>query len=160
MRAVLAAMLCALAAPAPAQNLEVTGLDGRTHILTARELAALPRAKVPLETRDGPEKVYQGATLADVIQTVGAPTGKALHGAEMADVVMVGGKDGYRVAFGLAEVDPGIGAKKVIVADEADGKPLGADEGPLRLVVEGDSRPARSVRMVTSVRLLRPATTK
>jgi DMSO/TMAO reductase YedYZ molybdopterin-dependent catalytic subunit len=153
---VLAAPLCALAAPALAQSLEVTGLDGRTCTLTTRELAASPQARVPLKAHDGPEKVYEGATLADVIQAVGAPTGRALRGGEMADVVMVGGKDGYRVAFGLAEINPGIGAKKVIIAAEADGKPLVADEGPLRLVVEGDLRPARSVRMVTNVRPPRP----
>jgi hypothetical protein len=74
----------------------------------------------------------------------------------MADVVMVSAMDGYRVAFSLAETDASIRNETMIVAIAEDGQPLDAKDGPLRLVVEGDARAARSVRMVTAVSVVRP----
>jgi hypothetical protein len=41
-----------------------------------------------------------------------------------------------------------VAGTRVIVADQRDGKPLSAQQGPIRLVVTSDKRPARSVRMV------------
>jgi hypothetical protein len=89
------------------------------------------------------------------LQAVGAPSGKEMRGSDMTDVVMVTAADGYRVAFTLAETDPSIRAEKIVLAYQADGHPLSATDGPIRLVVEGDLRPARSVRMVSSLRLFR-----
>jgi hypothetical protein len=45
--------------------------------------------------------------------------------------------------------------ERVILADRMDGAPLDSDHGPFLLVVEGDLRPARAVRMVSSIRLER-----
>jgi hypothetical protein len=69
--------------------------------------------------------------------------------------VVATGRDGYRAALALAEADPGMRTAPTIVADRADGAPLSA-EGPLRLVVAGDLRPARSVRMLVSLEVRRP----
>ena len=44
---------------------------------------------------------------------------------------------------------------RVIPADRMDGSSLDADKGPFQLVVEGDLRPARAVRMVSAIRLQR-----
>ncbi len=85
-------------------------------------------------------------------QSVGAPSGKALRGPALADIVVVKGSDGYRAAFALAELDAGMRHDPILLADSADGAPLGAD-GPFRLVVEGDLRLARSVRMVTEIKV-------
>jgi hypothetical protein len=40
-----------------------------------------------------------------------------------------------------------------MVADTMNGAPLDAHNGPLKLVVPGDLRPARSVRMLTGILL-------
>jgi hypothetical protein len=82
---------------------------------------------------------------------VGAPAGKGLHGPALADFVVVSAKDGYRVVLGLAETDPGVRTEKILLADRAEGAPLPPTEGPFRLVIEGDLRPVRSARMVTSI---------
>jgi DMSO/TMAO reductase YedYZ molybdopterin-dependent catalytic subunit len=42
----------------------------------------------------------------------------------------------------------------VLVASACDGKPLAASEGPLRLVVPGEIRAARSVRQLRALRVV------
>lgn len=99
--------------------------------------------------------------LAAVLALVAAPAVaqtlalKALGGREMADVVLVTGADGYQVALGLAEADPGTRPNRIIIADRVDGAPLGPKDGPFKLVIEGDLRPARGARMVTGLTLIR-----
>lgn len=155
MRALLfAAGLALAAAPALAQSVQVTGLDGRSASVSAAELSALPQVKVVLSAH-GETHVYEGPRLIDVLAKVGTPTGAAIRGAEMADAVVVAGSDGYRVVFGLAETDPGVRKDAIILADRVDGAAIAAKDGPYRLVVEDDVRPARSVRMVTSVSVVR-----
>lgn len=151
----IVAVLASLSGPVQAQTLALVGLDGRTVSLDQEALAALPRQTVTFAGH-GESHVFEGALLIDVLAKAGAPTGKALRGAELADVVVVEASDGYRVAFGLAEADPNTRPNRIILADRVDGAPLAAQDGPLRLVAEGDLRPARSARMVTRIVLTRP----
>ena len=44
-----------------------------------------------------------------------------------------------------------------LVADTVDGVPLATKQGPLRLVVRYDKRPARWVRMLKSITVVRVA---
>lgn len=69
----------------------------------------------------------------------------------MSLVVIAGAKDNYHATFTLAELDDSIGNKPAFVCDKQDGQPLSQSEGPLRLVVPSDKRPARWVRMLTSL---------
>jgi len=73
----------------------------------------------------------------------------------MTDYVIAEATDGYRVVFSLAELDPQFGNTAVLVANEIDGHPLPEHDGPLRLVVPGDKRQARWVRMLRSLILMR-----
>ena len=63
--------------------------------------------------------------------------------------------DGYRVLFSLAELDPGFTDRVVILADRVSGQPLPASEGPYRLIVPGEKRPARWAGQVTRITLSR-----
>lgn len=137
-----------------APSVTLAGLDGQKAVLTLAELAALPRVKVSAKEH-GATHVFEGALLGDILAKVGAPSGKAIHGAELADVVVVEARDGYKVALDLAGADASMRNERVILADRIDGAPLEADRGPFHLVVEGDLRAARAVRMVTSIRLER-----
>ena len=132
----------------------VAGLDGQQTRLTLADLDALPRVQIGANEH-GAQHVFEGALLRDVLAKVGAPAGKAIHGKELADVVIVEARDGYIVALGLAETDSTIRAERVILADRMDGAPLEADKGPFQLVIEGDLRPARSARMVSKIRIER-----
>ena len=148
--------LAGLATGAFAQTLVLKGPAGQTANLSAADLAGLPRVSFAFDSH-GEKHVYEGPLLIDVLAKVGTPTGKAIHGAEMADVVLVKAQDGYQVAFGLAELDPGTRPNRIILADKADGAPLSGKDGALKLVAEGDLRPARSARMVTEIEVLRLA---
>jgi hypothetical protein len=145
-----AACLSLAAAPALAQSVKATGPMGKTASFSVEALAGLPQVKATL-TAHGETHVWEGPLLADVLARVDTPTGEKVRGPAMADVVLVTGSDGYRVAFGLAEVDPSVSKSRILLADRVDGHAIDAKDGPFRLVVEGDVRPARSVRMVTSV---------
>jgi hypothetical protein len=144
-----------MAGPALAQSVTITGLDGQAKTVGAADLASMPRAKADLKREDGGVVHYEGVALSQLLQSVGAPSGHALRGPEMADIVVISAKDGYRVALALSDVDPGFISRPVILADKADGAALPAADGPFRLVVEGDARAARSARMVTAIKLER-----
>ena len=152
--------ICALAtaggAAAAAAGVTVTGLTGQKLELSTADIAALPHQPVTLQLEGGKSEACEGAPLSAVLAKVDAPQGKALRGPEMADVVMVGAADGYRVALALAETDPLMRGDKVFLADRCNGAPMAAPEGPFRLIVLGDGRAARSARQVTSITLLRP----
>ena len=69
-------------------------------------------------------------------------------------MLLVEAADGYKAVFALAELDPAFAVRDIILADKRDGKPLGAKEGPFRIVAPGDKRGARWVRQVTALRLI------
>jgi hypothetical protein len=156
--ALLGALVGALAAASTAwaQGLTVSGLSGQTVALTPADIAALPHVTLTVSV-EGKTHTYQGVPLTDILARVGAPEGKALKGADLADVVLVTAKDNYAVALSLADTDPLVRKDQIILADESDGAPLPDGLGPYRLVVEGDQRGARMARMVVSIALLRAA---
>jgi len=143
-------------AAAAAQSVSVTGLTGQRLTLSAADIAVLPHQPVTLQLEGGKSEACQGVVLSAILAKVGAPQGKALRGPEMADVLEVGAADGYLVALALAETDPLMRGDKVFLADRCNGAPLAAGEGPFRLIVVGDGRPARSARQVTAITVLRP----
>jgi hypothetical protein len=143
-------LAAAMALPAAAQSLVLKGPEGQSRTLSPAELAAMQQQTVTM-TDHGHTHSYSGVPVSALIVLVGAPQGEALHGKAIADLVVVSAADGYRVVLALAEIDPAMRAEHVIVADRADGARLDAHEGPFRLIVEGDKRPARSAREVQSI---------
>lgn len=97
---------------------------------------------------------YSGVLLRDLLRDAGVPSGETLRGKALSTVVVIIARDGYQVVFSIAELDEGIGNTQVLVADSEDGKPLAQTAGPLRLVVPGDKRPARWVRMVKTIKVV------
>jgi hypothetical protein len=150
----VAALAALCASTVRAQDLRMVGLDGRAVVLSPADLAAMPHVSLTV-TVEGKTAAYRGVPLAALLERIDAPLGKALRGAALRDVVLVTGQDGYGAALSLAEADPMERSQQVILADEADSHPLGQGQGPYRLVVEGDQRGARLVRMVDSIELRR-----
>ena len=155
---VLAAGATLAAGASVAQDLKLIGLDGQSATVTPAQIAALPHVTLT-RTVEGKTATYRGVPLTDILAMVGAPSGKALKGPELRDVVLVEAKDGYAVALALAETDALVRKDEILLADAADGAPLPAGLGPYRLVVEGDQRGARLARMVTQIELKRLAPT-
>jgi hypothetical protein len=73
----------------------------------------------------------------------------------MATYVLVEAADNYRVVFSLAELDSGFLDSEVLLADTMDGAALAAGEGPFKLVAPHEKRPARWVKMVRSLMVVR-----
>ncbi|MGH8031879.1 MAG: molybdopterin-dependent oxidoreductase [Luteimonas sp.] len=118
--------------------------------LDATTLAALPRDAVTA-TAHGVTRHCEGVSLAALLRAAGAMPDEPLKGAQLTRYVQVDARDGYRALFALSELDPTLGNHPVTLADRCDGKPLAADDGPLRLIVPNEARPARWVRQVKSI---------
>ena len=116
-------------------------------------VAGLPTSTVTLSLH-GEAQTCTGPLLADVLARLGAPAGGAVRGEALLLAVVVEARDGYRVAFTLGELDPLLGKAQVVLADHCNGAMLDEADGPFRLAVAGDTRGARSVRQVTSLRLV------
>ena len=119
--------------------------------LSASDLKAMPRAKVTAKDHDGKAREYDGVALQTLLAKAGVPLGSELRGKNMTLLIVAEATDGYRAVFSLAELDADFVGAQVIVADLEDGKPLDAQHGPLRLVVPGDKRQGRWVRMLKSI---------
>jgi len=126
--------------------------------LSLKDLSALPRQILKV-TNEHDKKVqtYQGVPLAELLKRAGVPQGGALQGPALAMFVRAEGADGYAVIFGLAELDSSVQDSGVLVADTLDGEPLTGNLGPLRLIVPHDKRPARWVRMLRSITVVKPS---
>ncbi|WP_294328482.1 molybdopterin-dependent oxidoreductase [uncultured Chryseobacterium sp.] len=112
--------------------------------LSLNDLSKMPRKEASLKDKDGTTHVYSGVSIRDILAKAGAPSGKELHGENISKYLLAKCTDGYQVLFSLAELDASIADKNVIVADTMDGKPLAKPKGPLRIVAEGEKKPARS----------------
>jgi DMSO/TMAO reductase YedYZ molybdopterin-dependent catalytic subunit len=142
------AVLAAQTAPNAEDKLAVDGDVPAPLTLTVADLAKMPREKATLAEMDGSATAYEGVPLTEILKRAGIPFGKEMRGKALAGYLLAEARDGYQVVFSLGELDPGVGGTRAIVADQRDGKPLSAQQGPIRLVVSSDKRPARSVRMV------------
>lgn len=118
---------------------------------TLSDLSKMPRKEASLKDKDGKVHIYSGVPLQDILLKAGVPTGKELHGENLSKYLLVKCTDGYQVLFSLAELDSSIADKNIIIADVMDGKALPESKGPLRIVAEGEKKPARSSYQVESL---------
>jgi hypothetical protein len=116
--------------------------------LPPEALAKLPRLTLNVKDHGGKPVTYEGVALGQVLRSAGVALGKELRGRLLANCLLVEAGDGYQVVFALAEVDPDMTDKVVLLADRKDGNRLDAKEGPYRIVVPGDKRNSRWVKQV------------
>ena len=140
------------AAPARATTLTIVGLDGRSRTVSAADLAQLARHDTTVSAHEVSGR-YSGVAVTDVLALVGAPLADSLRGRSLATYVLAEAADGYRVVFSIAELDSRFTDRVVLLADRKDGQPLPASEGPYRLIVPGEKRPARWARQVVRISL-------
>ena len=136
----------------PKATLNIAGAVSTPLTVSAGDLKAMPRKKLTVTNPHNKKtEAYEGVPLEELLRKAGVPSGEQLRGPAMATYVIAEAEDGYRVVFALAELDPGILDSEIIVADTMDGSPLGAKEGPFKIVAPHEKRPARWVRMLKSV---------
>lgn len=121
--------------------------------LDPARIASLPRVTAT-GSAHGKTLSCEGVSLAALLRASGAMPEEPLRGAQLARVVVISARDGYRAAYSLAELDPSLGAREVVLTDRCDGAALDADDGPWRLIAPAESRPARWVRQVESIRVI------
>ncbi len=135
-----------LAAAAPMFDMGVVEVG-----IGAKLLDGLPSVEATLIAH-GKAQHCTGPTLSAVLAKIGFPAGEKLGGPALSRGVVVRARDGYAVLFSLGELDQTLGNKPAIIATQCDGSPIGMKDGPYRLIVPGEARPARSVRQVEWLR--------
>lgn len=149
---VLVLLACTAPHAAKPMAVSITLADGRAVDLAPSTLALVPR-ETAAGTSHGKISSYEGYDLRTVLSAVGVTPVEKLRGKQLSTLVTVTAADGYKVVFGLAELDRTLGDTLVLLVDRENGQPLLASDGPWRLVVPSDQRSARWVRQVTSIRM-------
>jgi hypothetical protein len=136
-----------------AQSLQVTRADGTSVGLTAAQITALPHVTVSTKDHGTPAQ-FEGVPVSALLTLAGVQLGAKMRGPRLAEALLVEAADNYKVVFALAELDADFTSREILLADKRDGKPLDANEGPWRIIVPGDKRPARWIRQVTSFKIV------
>ena len=143
---------------AVAASLKIDGAVATPLTLTIEDLKKMPRKTLTVTNpHDKKTEVYEGVLVEEVLKKVGVPQGEHLRGKSLAAYVVFKAEDGYEVVFSIAELDSGILDSDVIIADTVDGGALREKTGPLRLVAPHEKRPARWVRMLKEMTVVRVA---
>jgi hypothetical protein len=141
----------------PSTQLTIRTYDGKTLTLSPTDLAALPHKSVAVfNAHSKANETYSGVPLADLLGKVGVPLGESVRGKLFLIGIVAQGTDSYGVLYSLAEVDPAIHTGDVIVADTLDGQKLDKD-GAFKMVSSEERRPARWVRNLTSISVVKVA---
>jgi hypothetical protein len=156
--AIIGGFLAALSVcgAATAQSIVVKGAEDRVETVSPADIRAMHRASVTVPYGD--KGTYTGAVIGDFLAEVGAPSDVRLHRTPVNQIVIVTGQDGFTTVLSLAETEKSFRTEPVIVADQENGKPLDARQGPYRLIIGGELKPARSVYNVIEIEL-RPVNT-
>ncbi|MHC5544418.1 molybdopterin-dependent oxidoreductase, partial [Singulisphaera rosea] len=123
-------------------------------------LKALPQVELKV-TEDGKSGVYSGVPLASLLTELLKGDNEMASLRALADaVILVEASDGYQVAVSAAAVAMDPKGERYFLALQRDGKPLDAKQGPARLVIPGDPKHLRWIRMIKSFELIRLKTSK
>jgi hypothetical protein len=161
MQFALAMLFCGIAGVLHAGPFLTVSSSTTNLALTAGDFTALPHAKIQLvDPHDRKMHQFTGVAVSDILALVGTPSGEKLRGHALRQVVIVRARDAYAVSFSLADFDAAYSDRTLLLADQEDGAPFPDTAGPLRLIVSGDKKAARWVRMVNSIEILDPDPTQ
>lgn len=132
---------------------EPTAPSPRSVPLDEATLATLPRTAVVV-TANGRTATCTGVRLSVLLSRAGVLSAEHLRGPALASYVLVTARDGKRVIYSLAELEPTLGNSNALLVNRCDDKPLPDDSGPLRLIAPEESRSARWLRQVQSITVI------
>jgi len=135
--------------------LTVSGEVDHPLTLTASDISALPHLTVRAKEHSGEQATFKGVALIEVLKMAGIKFGESMRGKALSTFFVVKASDGYQVIFTPPELDPAFTDRTVLLADEKNGAPLSAAEGPLRIIVPDEKRQARWVHNVLSISVRR-----
>jgi len=152
----LLSVLSLLITPAllKAQSVKITGEVTTPLELKAADMQQFKQTNVTRKDRDGNDHTYTGVVLAELLQKAGATMGNDLKGENLTKFISVEASDNYQVVFALAELDKTFTDRTIILASMMDGKPLPAGDGPFRIIVQDEKKPARCIKQVTVIKVM------
>ena len=137
-----------------AQSVKITGEVTTSLDLKLADMQQFKQTNVMRKDRDGNDHTYTGVVLAEILQKAGATMGNDLKGENLTKFISVDASDGYQVVFALAELDKSFTDRTIILANMMDGKPLPAGDGPFRIIVQDEKKPARCIKQVTGIKVM------
>jgi len=129
---------------------KVTGEVTTPLTITDADLHQYKQAIVVRKDRDGNDHTYTGVVVADILQKAGV----MMNRESLTKYLLVDASDGYQVIFALAELDKSFTDRTIILADTVDGKPLASGDGPFRIIVQDEKKPARCIKQVTGLKVV------
>ena len=142
------------ASPAPAATVRVDGALPKSATLSQKDLEKLGATTLPWTTHGQTHQVT-GVRVDKVLVDMGFTPGPMGKDVPMKDkvkgyrqVLVATARDAFQAVFSCAELMEGMGHTVALIVWQVDGKPLGPDVGPLRLVVLSDGEGARSIRQL------------
>jgi DMSO/TMAO reductase YedYZ molybdopterin-dependent catalytic subunit len=136
-----------------AQTVKVTGEVITPLTLDAASLNQYTQTTVARKDKEGKDHNYTGVTLLEILKKAGVTMEEALKGKNLTKYLLVEASDNYQVVFALAELDKSYTDRAIILASTVDGKALPEGEGPFRIIVQDEKKPARCVRQVIGLKV-------
>jgi DMSO/TMAO reductase YedYZ molybdopterin-dependent catalytic subunit len=131
-------------------TVKITGEVTTPLNLALADLHQFTQTVVVRKDKDGKDHTYSGVTLSDILQKAGV----VMNRESLTKYLLVDASDGYQIIFALAELDKSFTDRAIILADTVDGKPLAPGDGPFRIIVQDEKKPARCIKQVTSMKVL------
>lgn len=126
--------------------------------ITQQEFRRMPRTSVTvLNPQTGKTENYSGVRLSDLLELAGVPMGDSWDDISLSRYLQVSGTAPGAgqtwLLFSLAELQPGLHAGEILIADSMNGQPIGYLRGPFILVVSADERRIRWLEKVRQLNL-------
>lgn len=134
-------------------TVKITGEVTTPLTITPDNIKTYQQTTVVRKDRDGKDHTYTGVLLSTLLQKAGVTMGKDLKGENLVKYVLASASDGYQVTFALAELDKEFTDRAIILATQIDGQPLAAGDGPFRIIVQDEKKPARCMKQVTELHI-------
>jgi len=132
---------------------KITGEVKTPFDINLDSLNKFKQTEVIRKDKEGKDHTYSGVILSDILQKAGVTSGKDLRGKNLTKYVLIDAGDGYQVVFALAELDKDFTDRMIILADKIDGQPLLPADGPFRIIVQDEKKPARCIKQVTGIKV-------
>ena len=140
-----------MSARAQTIDLSIVGVQPKAQTMTIADLRKLPGQKVQVTNEKKQEGEYECTTLNAVLTQAGLQLGTAIRGKRLAEYAVVSARDGYSAVFALPELEPMFTDRTVFLCYAREGSALTGEEGPLRVVIPAEKRPARWGRQVSTI---------
>ena len=134
-------------------SVKISGEVNLPLTIHAEDFQKFAQTEVKRKDRDGQDHTYSGIILADILSKAGVTMGKSLMGENLAKYVLVSASDGYQVVFALPELDKDFTDRTIILANKIDGQLLAPGDGPFRIIVQDEKKPARCIKQVTEIKV-------